>query len=118
MLTLQELLRKNLIHQTIKSREHIRKKKKVIGLMADELSGRIMKEFVALTPKMYSYLMHDGHVNKRAKDTKKCVIKQEVNFEDYKNCLQSNMAILQSRRRFRNEAQCVHRKIQQDCTQC
>ena len=84
--------------------------------MADELSGRIMKEFVALTPKMYSYLMHNG--NKRAKDTKKCVINQEVNFEDYNNCLQSNMAILQSRQRFRNEAQCVHREIQQDCTQC
>ena len=31
------------------------KNKKVIGLMKDELGGEIMKEFVSLTPKMYSY---------------------------------------------------------------
>ena len=31
------------------------KYKKVIGLMKDELGGEIMKEFVSLRPKMYSY---------------------------------------------------------------
>ena len=34
--------------------------KKIIGLFNDELGGKIMIEFVALRPKMYSYLRDDG----------------------------------------------------------
>ena len=51
------------------------KNKKVIGLMKDELKGKIMTEFVALRPKTYSYLTEDCEENKKAKGTKKCVTK-------------------------------------------
>ena len=65
----------------------IGKKKKKIGLMKDELGGKIMEEFVGLRPKCYSYLMDDGKVDKKAKGTKKCVIKRCLKFNEYFECL-------------------------------
>ena len=53
-----------------------RKNKKVIGLMKDELSGKIMTEFVRLRAKPYSYLIEDGSEDNKAKGTKTCVIKE------------------------------------------
>ena len=72
------------------------KNKKVIGLRKDELGGKIMTEFVALRPKTYSYLMDDGGTDKKAKGTKKCVIKRRLKFNDYKGCLLNNEIILKS----------------------
>ena len=54
--------------------------------MKDELGGKITAEFVALRPKIYSYLMDNGNSGKRAKGTKKCVTKRVLKFNDYKNC--------------------------------
>ena len=36
---------------------------------------------------IYSYLTDDGKEDKKAKGTKKCVIKRMIKFNDYKNCL-------------------------------
>ena len=62
------------------------KNKKVIRLMKDELGGEIMTEFVALRPRTYSYLTDDCKKDKKAKGTKKCVIKRELKFNVYKDC--------------------------------
>ena len=70
------------------------KNKKVIGLMKDELGGKIITEFVTLRPKTYSYLTDDGKEDKKAKGTKKCVIKKMIKFDDYKNCLLNDKVIL------------------------
>ena len=45
------------------------KKQKVIGLMKDELSGKIFKEFLGLRAKTYSYLTDDN--GKSEKKTEK-----------------------------------------------
>ena len=82
--------------------------KKVIVLMKDELGGKIMKEFVALKPKTYTYLTNDAKNIKKDKGTKKCVIKRILKFNDYKNCLFKNEIILKSQQRFKIEAHCVY----------
>ena len=46
-----------------------------------------MTKFVGLRAKTYSYLIDDGSENKKAKETKKCVIKRKLKFQNCKNCL-------------------------------
>ena len=84
------------------------KNKKVIGLMKDELGGKIMTEFAALRPKTYSYLTGDCEEDKKAKGTKKCVIKRRLKFSDYKDCLLNNEIILKAQQRFNSEKHDVY----------
>ena len=79
----------------------IGKNKKVIGLMKDELGGEIMKEFVSLRPKMYSYRV--GNVEpKKCKGIKKCVVKKTITFDDYKDCLFEGRNLYKSQLLFRS----------------
>ena len=64
----------------------IGKNKRVIGLMKDELGGEVIKEFISLHPKMYSYRVGSSEP-KKCKGIKKCVVKKTITFEDYKRCL-------------------------------
>ena len=76
------------------------KNKKIIGLMKDELGGKINTEFVTLRPKTYSFLTDDGKEDKKAKGTKKCVIKKMIKFNDYKKCLLNDKVMLKPQQRF------------------
>ena len=76
------------------------KNKKIIGLMKDELGGKIITEFVTLRPKTYSFLTDDGKEDKKAKGTKKCVIKKMIKFNDYKKCLLNDEVMLKPQQRF------------------
>ena len=57
--------------------------------MKDELGEQIMKEFAGLRAKTYSYLKDNNDEDKKAKGTKKCIIKRKLIFQDYKNCLEA-----------------------------
>ena len=80
----------------------IGKNKKVIGLMKDELGGEIMKEFVRLRPKMYSYKVGKSEP-KKCKGIKKCVVKKTITFDDYKRCLFESREIYKSQLLFRSD---------------
>ena len=69
------------------------KNRKVIGLMKNELGGQIMKKFVELQRKTYSYLKDNDDDYKNAKDTKRCVVKRRPNFQDYKNCIKASQIL-------------------------
>ena len=84
------------------------KNKKAIGLFKDELGGNIMKEFVGLKAKTYAYLMDDDTENKKAKGTKKCIIKRELIFRNYEDCLFNDKIILKSQRRLKSDCHNVY----------
>ena len=68
------MLKNGLTHLTITKNDKrplpIGKNKKVIGLFKGELGGRIIKEFVALRAKTYTYLMDDKSEQKKLKEQK------------------------------------------------
>ena len=63
--------------------------KKVLGMFKDEAVGKIIKEFVGLRAKLYSYKMDEGKENKRCKGIKKAVVEKSIRHEDYKTCLET-----------------------------
>ena len=62
----------------------------VIGLMKNKLGGNIMIEFVAFRLKIYSFLTDDDNNVQKGKETKECVIKVILKFNDHKDCLFKN----------------------------
>jgi len=62
------------------------KNKKLIGMMKDEATGKIIAEFAALRAKLYSYRMV-GEDYKKCKGVKKNVVKKDITHENFLNCL-------------------------------
>uniref|UniRef100_A0A1I7X6A5 DNA-directed DNA polymerase n=1 Tax=Heterorhabditis bacteriophora TaxID=37862 RepID=A0A1I7X6A5_HETBA len=63
--------------------------KKVVGKFKDEINGKIMTELVALKPKQYAYKVLDSEEpeKKKCKGIKKCIVKNDLKVDDYKDCL-------------------------------
>ena len=80
------------------------KNKKVIGLMKDELGGKIMIEFVSLRAKIYAYRKIDKKVEEKdCKGTKKCVVAEGLTFDDYKTCLFDGETVYREKMLFENK---------------
>ena len=87
----------------------IRVNKKVIGLMKDELGGRVRTEFIALRPKLYTYKNLSGGGDKKCKGVKKCILKRTLSFIYYKHCLfSSSENAYRKQLMFRNRLHEVH----------
>ena len=76
-----------------------------------------MEEFCALKAKTFAYLLNGYNdddydeekiINKKPKGTKKCVIKRRLMFENYKDCLFNDTAILRSQQRFKGNYHVVY----------
>ena len=68
--------------------------KKVLGMMKDEAAGKIIKEFVGLRSKLYSFVMDDGGEIKKCKGIKKQVVEHSIRHEHYKTCLITGKELL------------------------
>ena len=83
-----------------------------MGLIKDELGGKLIVKFAALDQKKYSYLTDNDCSERKLKEQdykeQECVIKSIRQFKrlsiHYKDCLFNNKPILQSQQRLKNEA--------------
>ena len=57
--------------------------------MKNELGVTIITKFIGLRAKSCSYLIDGGTEDKKAKDTKRCLIKRKLKIENYKDCLEA-----------------------------
>ncbi|WP_375672846.1 hypothetical protein, partial [Bartonella sp. CL45QHWL] len=64
-------------------------KKKVPGYFKDELAGEEMTEFIALSSKMYAYKIKAIEA-KKLKGISKNVVKRDITFDDYVDCLEKS----------------------------
>ena len=72
----------------------------MIGLRKSEQGAQIMKKFVSLRPK--AYVKDNDDENKKAKPRKRCVLKRNIKFKDFKNCQKASQLI--------NKVSCLENK--------
>ena len=56
---------------------------------------------ITLRPKTHQYLDDDSNDHKKAEGTKKCVIKQNFMFQNFKDCWSNNKNVYRSQQRFK-----------------
>ena len=77
------------------------KNKKVLGKFKDEMNSLLIKEFTALNPKVYSIIhqnmkdsiYYENYNTKKLKGISKAVVKNNIQHDDYKEVLETNIPI-------------------------
>ena len=77
--------------------------KRVIGKFKDELNGKIMNEIIFLKSKAYAYTLSDLTEKKKLKGISQPIVKKEMNFKNYKNCLYNTETQLNTMFRLNSE---------------
>ena len=62
-----------------------------------------MTEFITLRTQTYAFNSDKNEGKKKAKGTKKCVVKNDITFENYKEALFNNKLIIKSQRVFKSD---------------
>ena len=82
----------------------------MIGMFKDEVADRQITHFVGLRPKLYSFKVEDGGLTKKCKGIKKNVVKREISFEDYVQCLFSGEKKMKSMNIIKSENHDIYSK--------
>ena len=81
-----------------------RENKKKIGLMKDELGGKIMTKLVTLNAKIYAHRKIGKEVEEKCCiGTKKCVVAESLTFDDCKTCLFDGKTVYREQMLFENK---------------
>ena len=75
----------------------------LIGRFKDEIGGKIISAFCALKAKTYAYKLDNDKEVKKAKGTKKCVVKRHITFNDYVDILFSHKKLLKTQFTFKSD---------------
>ena len=73
--------------------------------MKDECGGAILKEFIALKPKLYSFLIEENAETtgkQKAKGVKKCMIKKSLRHANFMKCLRTKQTQIRKQNIFRS----------------
>ena len=79
----------------------IGKNKKVIGKFKMEVGSKIITPFYGLRAKTNAYKLHNDHEDKKAKGTKKCLVKRHNSFDKYVDILFNDKKLLKSQVTFK-----------------
>ena len=89
--------------------------KKVIGMFKDEVAGRPITQFVGVRLKLYSFKV-EGNEQSKANEVRKCkgvkknVVKREISFEDFTECLFSGEKQMRAMNIIRSENHDIYPK--------